>query len=150
MAAPRLAAAPMSVDQAAAVLQVSRDTLVRFCDDRYTPADQQLRAEKTTGGEWQIKSADLAAFINRRSVTPAGETPIFVSTDVLPRIRSLREVAADTGLPLWWLQKRASAGEIPHIKAGRALRMTDEHADRAVQLRRASEILRDDLGGAAA
>jgi hypothetical protein len=123
----------MTVEEAAAVLQVSRDTLIRFWDDRFTPADQQLAAEKTNG-IWQIKPADLAAFLNARAVTPEGEEPIPVSAVELPRTYSLEQVAADTGLSLSWLKTSARARRIPHLKAGKAPRMTREQVDQAIQI----------------
>jgi excisionase family DNA binding protein len=141
---------PMSVDEAAALLRVSRDTIVRFTDNRYTPAGQQLRAEKAIGGEWRIHRADLAAFLTSRCVTPPDEEPITVPAAGMPHLHSLDEVATETGLPLWWLQKQASAGGIPHIKAGRAIRMTSGQADRAVTIRRAADGSRTSCGRAAA
>lgn len=133
MPAPRIDVAPMSVEQAAAVLQVSRDTLVRFWDERYTPAGQQLRASKTDG-VWQIKRADLVAFINARSITPPGERPTPVSATELPRTWSLEQVAAETGLPLSWLRTSVRARRIPHIRPGKAPRMTDEQVARTIEL----------------
>jgi hypothetical protein len=123
----------MSVEQAAAVLQVSRDTLVRFTDDRYTPAGQQLRASKTNG-VWQIRRSDLAAFVNAHSVTPDGERPITVSATELTRTYSLDEVAANTGLSLSWLRTSTRAKRIPHIRAGKAPRMTEAQVDRAIEI----------------
>lgn len=149
MPSRQLDVAPMSVEQAAAVLRVSRYTLIRFTDVRYTPAEQQLRAEKTDAGEWRIERADLAAFIANRSIAPHGEQSINVTANELPRMHSLEEVAARHELPLRWLQARAAAGEIPHVKAGRAIRMTGEQIAQTVQIREAIESHRNGCGAAA-
>lgn len=133
MPASRLAVAPMSVEQAAAVLQVSRYTVARFWDERYTPAEQQLRATKTDG-LWQIKTVDLAAWITAHSVTPQGEKPIIVSAAELPRTWSLEQVAAETGLSLSWLRTSARRHRIPHVRAGKAMRMTEAQVARTIEL----------------
>lgn len=140
MPAPHAPAAPMSVEDVAAVLQVSRYTVIRLADERYTPARLQLRATKTPSGEWQINPSDLAAWINARSVTPHGEQPIRVSAVRQLRMRSLEQVATDTELPLWWLQRATRYDRVHHVKVGKARRMTDAQVDRTVRMRQAGDM----------
>lgn len=125
--------AEMSVDQVAALLRVNRMTVTRFWDPAYTAPAAQLKAIRH-GGVWRVTARDLASFMNRNTVTPEGEDPNAVTAVEIPRARTLEEAAEESGLTVNWLKKACRDRRIPHIRIGRAQRMTPAQIVRTLEI----------------
>jgi excisionase family DNA binding protein len=112
----------MTVDEAAVYLSVSRSTVSRAC-----ASGQLAGAERDPDGrQWRIPIPAL------HLVATAKHREQSMTVSELPKLYTLNEVAAQTGMSPRWLADNIRAGNLEACKPGKEHRMTHEQVLAAV------------------